>query len=97
MNNGGVLILNFIAGIVLGSFFYGGLYWTVKKGLTARQPGLLFASSFFIRTAVVIAGAILISQGIFQNLVSCLIGLILSKSVVFIIEKTAAKNAKIKI
>ena len=97
MTNSGILILNFITGIALGIFFSGGLYWTVKKGLTARHPGFLFASSFLIRTALVVGGALLISQGIFNNLVICLIGLILSRSVVFAIEKYTAKNAKIKI
>jgi F1F0 ATPase subunit 2 len=31
-----------VAGLLLGGFFFGGLWWTVRKGVSAKRPALLF-------------------------------------------------------
>ncbi|GAA5520221.1 ATP synthase subunit I [Aliifodinibius salicampi] len=43
-------------GVVLGLIYFGGLWITVKKVNNARRPYLLLASSFLVRTALVLAG-----------------------------------------
>ena len=63
MNETMGMILAMATGLALGIFFYGGLYYTVKIGLTARIPGLVFAGSFVFRTAITLAGFMLVSQG----------------------------------
>lgn len=97
MNSTMLIMLNAFGGLLLGSFFYLGLYWTVKRGLTSKHPGLLFASSFFIRTAVVLFGILLLTRGIFSALVPCMAGLILSRLLVFIIDKKLAKPEQFNI
>lgn len=91
MNNILIIVLNGFAGLVLGSFFYFGLYWTVKKGISAKHPGLLFSSSFFIRTLVVLAGVLFLTRGIFSRLIACMLGMVFSRVLVLILGKTFGK------
>ena len=50
------LFLSFLAGIVLGVFFFGGLWWTVLKISGSGRPYLISMVSFIVRTAVVLVG-----------------------------------------
>jgi F1F0 ATPase subunit 2 len=50
------LALALAAGVLLGSFFFGGLWWTVRRGLPSRRSGIWFAASMLVRTCVVTAG-----------------------------------------
>lgn len=63
MNETMSMILSLITGLGLGIFFYGGLYFTVKRGLTAKIPALVFTGSFILRTAVTLMGFMWVSQG----------------------------------
>jgi F1F0 ATPase subunit 2 len=70
------IILTFasIAGAILGVIFFGGLWWTIRRGLSSRQPALWFFVSLPLRTAIVLAGFLFISRGHFRQLVACLLG-----------------------
>ncbi len=45
-------MLSLVAGIALGSFFFGGLWWTVQKMQGSKNPYLISVISFVLRTAV---------------------------------------------
>ena len=66
------IALALIAGLILGAFYYGGLWWTVRQVQTSKQPGLLFAASFIVRTLVVIGGFWLVSHGDWLLILVCL-------------------------
>ncbi len=40
MNDIGPVIEALAAGMLLGALFFGGLWWTVRRGLTAGNPAL---------------------------------------------------------
>jgi len=42
----------FAAGLVLGAIFFGGLWWTVRRGLGAAQPALWFFGGLLLRMGV---------------------------------------------
>ena len=44
------LALAFLAGALLGAFFFGGLWWTVQKGVASERPALWFLGSLLLRT-----------------------------------------------
>ena len=44
------LALALVTGFVLGAFFFGGLWWTVHKGVTSETPALWFLGSLLLRT-----------------------------------------------
>ena len=50
------LVLSLASGILLGVFFFGGLWWTVRHGLSSRNPGLWFIGSMLLRISAVTAG-----------------------------------------
>lgn len=80
--NVSTLILAFLAGIGTGAVFYGGLWWTITKGATVRQPALLFLTSFFVRMAAVVTAIYLISGACLDRLAVCMLGLLIAKAVV---------------
>lgn len=81
MNEPVVLILALLAGALLGAFFFGGLWWTVQKGLTAQNPALLFLGSFLLRTAVTLPGFYFVSGGQWQRMLACLLGFVAARFV----------------
>ena len=82
MNSMITLALAAIAGAVLGGIFFGGLWWTVQKGVSSRQPALLFITSWLLRTIIVIAGFYCITRGHLDQLPASLIGFTLARFVV---------------
>jgi len=57
------ILMVLFTGVLLGAIFFGGLWWTVQRGLSARQPALWFGASMLLRTAVVLAGRLLFCCG----------------------------------
>jgi len=81
MNEISRLILALLAGVLLGAFFFGGLWWTINRSMVSAQPALLIVSSFFLRTLVTIAGFYVALQSDWRCLVSCLVGFLVSRVV----------------
>ncbi|ODS84146.1 MAG: hypothetical protein ABS46_04485 [Cytophagaceae bacterium SCN 52-12] len=69
----------FIAGILSGILFFGGLWYTVRKGVRLRNPFFLFSGSFIIRTAVVMAVFYYISDGSWQRILICTAGFVAAR------------------
>lgn len=76
------LVLAWLAGILLGALFFGGLWWTVLKGVPARQPALWFSISLLLRTGMVLAGFYFVSGGDWKRLLACLLGFIVARMIV---------------
>jgi F1F0 ATPase subunit 2 len=72
-------ILVLLAGMLLGAIFFGGLWWTVRKGVTAKQPALWFGASLLLRTGIVLAGFYLVSDADWKRLLLCLLGFIIAR------------------
>ena len=56
MNEPLMLVLAVVAGVLLGAIFFGGLWWTVRKGVSSTRPALWFLGSLLLRTGIVLAG-----------------------------------------
>ena len=76
------LALALSAGVLLGVFFFGGLWWTVQKGVSSERPALWFLGSLLLRTGVILAGFYLVSQGHWSRLVACLVGFVVARVIV---------------
>jgi F1F0 ATPase subunit 2 len=76
------LALAFVAGALLGAFFFGGLWWTVQKGVSSQSPALWFLGSLVLRTAAILAGFYIVSQGHWSRLVACLLGFLIARVIV---------------
>lgn len=71
-----------VTGVVFGAVFFGGLWWTVRKGAVCRRPALLFVSSFLVRTSIVLAGLYLVAGGHWRRLLACLLGFVIARLIV---------------
>lgn len=82
MNEWLALALAAAAGLLLGAFFFGGLWWTVRRGVSAKRPALLFVTSMLLRTGIVVTGFYVISDGQWQPLLACLAGFVIARFIV---------------
>jgi F1F0 ATPase subunit 2 len=92
-----ILLLAGTAGIVLGAIFFGGLWWTVRKGVTAKHPALWFLGSMIARMSIVLIGFYFVGAGSWQRLLACLVGFIGARLIVMwltrsVIEQPYAPN-----
>ena len=76
------LALALFAGALLGAFFFGGLWWTVQKGVASERPALWFLGSLLLRTGLILAGFYFVSQGHWSRLVACLLGFLIARIIV---------------
>ncbi|MBO0614626.1 ATP synthase subunit I [Thiothrix fructosivorans] len=73
------LTLPLLAGMALGGFFFGGLWWTVRKGSTAPNPALWFIGSFILRTGVTLAGFYVVGASDWQRLLAMVAGFVFAR------------------
>jgi F1F0 ATPase subunit 2 len=76
------LALAWIAGVLLGGVFFGGLWWTVRKALYSPLPAVWFLGSLLLRMGITLAGFYLVGQGDWRRLVTCLAGFVMARLVV---------------
>lgn len=79
MNEPLTLVVAGLAGSVLGAIFFGGLWWTVRKGVSAEQPALWFLGSLLLRMGIALAGFYVVSAGHLGRLLACLVGFALAR------------------
>ncbi|MDD5456378.1 MAG: ATP synthase subunit I [Candidatus Margulisbacteria bacterium] len=77
-----MLVISIIFGLLLGIFFYGGLWWTVRKMLNSKQSALWFLGGRLLRTGIVLTGFYYVSQGHWQRFLACMLGFILARLLV---------------
>jgi F1F0 ATPase subunit 2 len=68
------LVLSLFGGVLLGIIFFGGLWWTIQRGVSSRNPATQFAGSLFLRTAITLAGFYFIAHGDWRKMLACLLG-----------------------
>lgn len=89
-------IVSVLAGAALGTVFFVGLWWTVRRALTVSQPAVLVLASMLGRTALVVGGFYLVADGAWQRLLFCLAGFILARLVVTrLLPKSGDDNAMV--
>jgi F1F0 ATPase subunit 2 len=75
------LAASFIAGGLIGTFYFGGLWLTVKRIPTSAKPHLLLVSSFFLRMAAALAAFYALIPWGWQALAAALLGMLISRQV----------------
>jgi len=80
-----------LSGVLLGALFFGGLWWTVQKGLSSKQPALWFLGSLLLRTSLAMAGFYSIARGHWERLLVCLFGFVMARLIVTGLTRAAQK------
>lgn len=81
MNEVMFLVLPLAAGLLLGAFFFGGLWWTVKRGVSSQRPALWFFGSMLLRTSITLAGFYFVGHENWKRWLLCLLGFVLARLV----------------
>ncbi len=79
MNEIITMILSIAAGAGLGVLFFGGLWYTVRKAVTAKIPALWVFVSFIIRISATFIGFYFIGRQDWRYLLLCLFGFLLAR------------------
>jgi len=74
-----ILSLAFVAGLVLGAFYFIALWRTVKRLSETTSPVRLMLGSFVVRMVVVLTGFYFVMSGHWERLAMALMGFILMK------------------
>ena len=96
MNETLSLVLALAAGVLLGAIFFGGLWWTVRKGISSPWPAFWFFGSLLLRTGIVLAGFYFVSGGHWERLLLCMVGFALGRIVVTRLTQTTAPTCLAK-
>jgi F1F0 ATPase subunit 2 len=82
MNDTLGLMLGLLIGVLLGAMFFGGLWWTVQRGVSSNRPVRWFFGSMLLRTSIALAGFYLVARGLWERLLVCLLGFLIARLVV---------------
>ncbi|MEJ8814360.1 ATP synthase subunit I [Variovorax ureilyticus] len=77
-----VLVLSALAGAALGTLFFGGLWWTARRGAVSSQPALWFFVSLFLRMSIALLGFYAVSDGRWERMLTCLLGFVVARAAV---------------
>lgn len=94
MNNSIILLLAWMAGMVLGTIFFGGLWWTVRLGVSSQRPALWFIASSLLRTGVALTGFYFVSEGNLGRLLLCLIGFFMMRPLVTWLTRSRSSKTR---
>jgi F1F0 ATPase subunit 2 len=86
------MILAGLAGVMLGVIFFGGLWWTVRKGVASPRPALWFFGSLLVRMSMVMIGFYFAGRGHWRRLLACLFGFIVARLVVMWLTRSEEKS-----
>jgi F1F0 ATPase subunit 2 len=67
------------AGLLLGAFFFGALWWTIIRGVSSQRPALWFFGSMLLRTSITLAGFYFVGREDWQRWLLCLLGFVLAR------------------
>lgn len=76
------LFMALLGGGILGGLFFGGLWWTVHKGLSSSSAGAWFFTSSVLRISLAVVGMYLITYGQWSRSLACLLGFIAARFLV---------------
>ena len=85
-------LLAWLAGLLLGGIFFGGLWWTVRKSVSSQRPALWLLPSLLLRMSITLAGFYFVSDGHWQRWLLCLLGFIMARLIVTRLTRTSGED-----
>lgn len=82
MNEPLTLVLACLAGVLLGAMFFGGLWWTVRRGVASPHAALWFMVSLLARMSVLLAGFYFVGRGHWDRMLACVLGFVVARVIV---------------
>lgn len=82
------------AGVLLGAFFFGGLWWTVRRGVSFERPALWFFGSLLLRMSITLTGFYFVGQQYWERWLLCLLGFVLTRLLVGLLTRLSAASQR---
>ena len=79
MNEPLTLVVAGLLGGMVGTAFFCGLWWTIRKGVASAQPAVWFLGSLLLRMSIVLTGFYFVGHGRWERLVACLLGFLTAR------------------
>ena len=79
-------------GALLGAFFFGGLWWTIRRAISSDQPALWFFGSLLLRTSITLTGFYFVGQEYWERWLLCLLGFVLARLVAGWLTRLSGDN-----
>jgi F1F0 ATPase subunit 2 len=76
------LVLAALAGAALGAIFFGGLWWTARRGAASPRPALWFFGSLLLRMGIVLSGFYAVAGTHWERMLTCLLGFVVARMIV---------------
>jgi F1F0 ATPase subunit 2 len=73
------LVLTLLAGVALGLFYFGGLWWTVKRSVRSGRPHAWSLASFAVRIGVFALVIVLLARHEPVLAIACFLGFVLTR------------------
>lgn len=87
MNEPLLLATALTAGLLLGALFFGGLWWTIRKGVASSRPALWFFGSLLVRMSITLAGIYFVAGNHWERFLACLLGFVIARPVVTLLTR----------
>ena len=94
MNDISLWIFAWLGGLLLGTFFFGGLLWTVRKAMFSQRAALWFVGSLLLRMSVALTGFYWIAGNDWHRLLLCLLGFLMARLTITWLTR-ASQNKKV--
>lgn len=85
--------LAMMAGLLLGTVFFGGLWWTVQKGISSGKTAVWLSGSLLLRMGIVLTGFYFTADGHWDRLLACLSGFLIMRTVVTRLVRSPEKKS----
>ncbi len=92
MNEVLALTVPLAAGVLLGAVFFGGLWWTVVRGVSSPRPALWFIGSKLLRMGIALGGFYLVGGEHWQRWLLCLLGFVLARLATWRLARTPVQS-----
>jgi F1F0 ATPase subunit 2 len=89
------LVPALVTGMLLGAMFFGGLWWTVQKGVSSARPALWFFGSLLLRTSMTLVGFYVVSDGHWERLLVCLLGFTIARLIATRLTRIAERPTRV--
>jgi len=83
-------------GLLLGVFFFGGLWWTIQKVIPSKNPGLWFLGSVIFRMGTVLCGFYFVSHVQLSRIFPCLLGFVIGRLAVGYLIKSMSQPTALR-
>ena len=89
-----ILGMAWLAGAALGTFFFGGLWWTVRALIGSARGALYMLGSLLLRMGVAGLGFYLVAGGQWQRMLACLLGFLMARTAVLHLSSAFANRGR---